>query len=366
MLGSRGGANSVPNGGAPDGGVADAVRVLTVGDVVDDRYEVVEVLSSGAAAEVYRVQHRVLRRNFALKTLRIERRGDSEWAERLLREARALGALEHPNIVRVVDLGWLRSGEPYFVMEYAEGVGLDRWLVEQGPLDPELVAEVATAICDALEAAHGVGIVHRDLKPDNIWVLRRAGSCRVKVLDFGLARTAGQGRLTRPSTTHGTPEYMSPEQAMGQELDARTDIYSLGVTLYELLCGRRPFEADSYVALAHQHVYAPPPPFSRWLPPGSDAERLEPIVLRCLAKERERRFASAADVASALSSFGIPGKTLFMPRFPAPSAPPPTPASATSKRASRHSFLSGLRYATLFAWTIVGCCLGVLWLCLVH
>jgi serine/threonine protein kinase len=343
--------------------VGDPVRVLSVGDLVDDRYEVVEVLSRGAAAVVYRVQHRVLRRNFALKTLRIERRGDAEWAERLLREARALGALEHPNIVSVVDLGWLVSGEPYFVMEYAEGVGLDRWLVEQGPLDPELVAEVATAICDALEAAHGVGIVHRDLKPDNVWVLRRAGNCRVKVLDFGLARTEGQGRLTRPSTTHGTPEYMSPEQATGQELDARTDVYSLGVTLYELLCGRRPFEADSYVALAHQHVYAPPPPFTRWLPADSEARRLEPIVLRCLAKDRERRFASAADVACALSSFGTPGKTLFVPRLP---APPPAPAVPAAGSPSRHSFLRGLRYATLFAWTVVGCCLGVLWLCLVH
>jgi serine/threonine-protein kinase len=250
-------------------------------------------------------------------------------------------------------------------MEFVEGVGLDRWITEQGPLDPEIAAEIACGICDALEAAHGIGIIHRDLKPDNVLVQRRGGACRVKVLDFGLARVFGQGRLTRPSTTHGTPEYMSPEQSTGQELDTRTDIYSLGVTLYEMLCGRRPFDSASYVALAHQHVYAPPPPFSRWLSLTHPALRLEPIVSCCLQKDRERRFASAAELARALRPFRLPGKTLQLPR-----ARPPAPISGVIALSGASAPMLGwmyeLRYRSLFAWALVGCCLGVLWLWLVH
>jgi serine/threonine protein kinase len=180
--------------------------------------------------------------------------------------------------------------------------------------------------------------------------------------------------LTRPNTTHGTPEYMSPEQIMGLEIDPRTDIYSLGITLYELLCGRLPFIADSYVALAHQHMYAPLPSFRRWLTEGNPALRLEGIVRRCAEKDREHRYASVWELARAIDPFRVPDRTL---RMPAPSdlsaavsapGPSPGPSPRRSEEVSAKELPSvvGLRYASLLQWTIVGCCLGTLMLALAY
>ena len=343
---------SVSAGGVPPGG-------LRVGQLIDHRYQVVELLWSGATAYVYRVRHPVLGRTFALKTLRAECCSDAEWVQRLSREARMLATLSHPNIVAVVDSGWLPTGEPYFVMEYAEGVSLESW-IRQGPLEADVAAEVAIGICEALEAAHELGIVHRDLKPENVWVERRGGVCSVKVLDFGLAQSRGQPRLTHPSTTYGTPVYMSPEQAEGASADGRTDIYSLGVALYEMLCGRPPFDADTYLALAHQHRYAPLPPFSRWLLPGSAGLRLEPVVARCLEKDVARRFESAARLREALEPFRARAETVRL-------TPPAVRAllggwrmrtAVQAHPGASDGSAAALRYSTLGWWMLVGSCLG--------
>jgi serine/threonine-protein kinase len=348
---------------------------LRVGEIIDDRYEVIEVLSNGATADVCKVRHRVLGRRFALKALRTECSRDVEFSERLLREARALAALEHPNIVTITDSGRLPSGEPYFVMEYVEGVSLDQLMHEQGPLALGLALEVVAGVCEALEAAHRIGIIHRDLKPDNICVVQRRGRSCVKVLDFGLARVLGQGRLTRPNTTHGTPEYMSPEQNMGLEVDARADVYSLGITLYEMLCGRLPFTADSYVALAHQHMYAPLPAFRRWLTEDSPALRVEAVVGRAVEKDREHRYGSAAELSRALAPFRVPDRTLRLPRRVERR---PLGVAYSSERASATTIAPldgsgvkkprarGLRYTYLLQWAIVGCCLGTLILVIVY
>jgi len=343
-----------------------------VGQLIDGRYELVELLSQGATADVARVRHRILGRSFALKALRSECSRDIELNERLLREARALGSMNHPNIVAITDWGRLPTGEPYFVMEYVEGISLERLLEEQGPLDPGLALEVAAGVCEALDAAHRLGIIHRDLKPDNICVVQRAGVSCVKVLDFGLARIVGQGRLTRPNTTHGTPQYMSPEQATGREVDARTDVYSLGVTLYEMLCGRLPFLADSYVALAHQHMYAPLPAFRRWLTEGSAALRVEAVVARCLEKDRELRYTSAWELGLALEPHRAPDKTLRLPRpvaqrIRAAAASAEKPLSTDmGTQPEREVAISELRFASLVQWAIVGCCVGTLMLALVY
>ncbi len=351
---------------------------LCVGQVIDGRYEVSEVISNGATADVCKVRHLVLSRSFALKVLRTELSRDVEFSERLLREARALAAMNHPNIVTITDSGRLASGEPFFVMEYIEGISLERLLREEGPLDAGLALEIAAGVCDALEAAHRLGIIHRDLKPDNIYVVQPAGVSCVKVLDFGLARVAGQGRLTRPNTTHGTPEYMSPEQNMGLEVDGRTDIYSLGVTLYEMLCGRLPFVADSYVALAHQHMYAPLPAFRRWLTEESPALRVEPVVSRCVEKDREHRYASAGELARALTPYRIPDRTLRLPRTVDVSArraahagqpggvSPERDIAATEGVPHAHSHVRAFRYSSLLSWALVGCCLGTLMLALAY
>lgn len=336
---------------------------LHVGQVIDERYELIELLSRGVIADVGKVRHRVLGRSFALKVLRSEWARDVEFTERLLREARVLGALDHPNVVSITDCGRLASGEPYLVMEYVEGVSLDRLIAEHGALDVELALEIASGVCEALDATHRLGIIHRDLKPDNIYVVQRGGGSLVKVLDFGLARVPGQGRLTRPNTAQGTPEYMSPEQATGAEVDARTDIYSLGVTLYEMLSGRVPFAADSFVALAHQHMYAPVPPLSRWLGEGHPALRLERFVLRCLEKNPHRRFPSAGVLRQALDPFRVPDKTLRLPR---PPEIPHVPRSGERRRLVRRGQRPRLRYANLLSWAIVGCCVGTLMLALVY
>jgi serine/threonine-protein kinase len=349
--------------------------------MIDDRYEVVEVLSNGATADVCKVRHRVLGRQFALKVLRTECARDVEFSERLLREARALGALNHPNIVTITDCGRLPTGEPYFVMEYVEGISLEELMHEQGPLELGLALEVVAGVCEALDAAHRIGIIHRDLKPDNICVVQRHGKATVKVLDFGLARVAGQGRLTRPNTTHGTPEYMSPEQNMGLEVDGRADLYSLGVTLYEMLCGRLPFVADSYVALAHQHMYAPLPAFRRWLTEDNPALRVEAVVARCVEKDREHRYGSASELARSLAPYRVPDRTLRLPRS-VEGRPLGVKASEDQvdgeERASaltlapvgdgsvRVSHVRELRYSYLLQWAIVGCCLGTLILVIVY
>jgi serine/threonine-protein kinase len=174
------------------------------------------------------------------------------------------------------------------------------------------------------------------------------------VLDFGLAQVSGQLRLTHPSTTHGTAEYMSPEQATGAPSDARSDLYSVGVLLYEMLCGRLPFDADSYLGLTQQHRYAPVPPFQRWLPPESRAFRLEPIVRRCLEKEPEPRFASAAELGRALAPYRAGGQTLKLPSSPLrPAIELPVARNLRASAAPRR-----LSYATLLWWVVVGTGVG--------
>ena len=243
-----------------DQGRGAAVPDPLLGITVDDRYEVLAVIGEGGMGRVYRVRHRRLGRSFALKALRTELARDTNLAERFIQEARAAAVVTHPNVVQINDFGTLHTRQPYFVMELLEGRTLARIIREEGPIEPLRCLTIARQIAEAIAAAHAMGVIHRDLKPDNIILVRPSGSHTiVKVLDFGLAKVAGSNRLTRPGVVFGTPHYMSPEQASGEQFDHRVDIYALGIIMFEMLTGRVPFEADTYMGVLSKHLYAQPP-----------------------------------------------------------------------------------------------------------
>lgn len=278
-------------------------RDSLVGFIVDERYEVLQLLGEGGMGCVYRVRHRVLGRLFALKALRLELAYDQVTAERFVQEARAAAAIAHPNVVTINDFGLLATGQPYFVMELLEGRTLCSLLRERGSFSPYEAVSVAREVASALGAAHDAGIIHRDLKPDNVVLLNPTGAlAQLKVLDFGLAMVHGNHRLTRDGVVFGTPQYMSPEQATGEPLDARVDVYALGIVLYEMLTGRAPFESDSYMGVLTKQLYAEPAAPSHVNSALLAYPELEDIVLRCLKKNREERFASMQQLSLALDA----------------------------------------------------------------
>jgi eukaryotic-like serine/threonine-protein kinase len=263
--------------------------------IVGARYRLDEVIGRGGMSTVYRGLDLSLDRTVAVKVALdplVER--DPVYVARFKREARAAAALSHPGVVTVYDAG--HDGPTRFiVMEYVRGRDLAELLRQAGPLAPARAAQIAAQIADTLAAAHAAGIIHRDVKPGNV-MITDGGS--VKVLDFGIARFAGSGTLTQTAAVLGTAPYMSPEQAMGQPADARSDIYSLGCVLYEMLTGKPPFMADLPAAVMHQHVrVAPKPPsaLEEAIPPALDA-----LVLQMLAKSPEDRPQTGAEVRDRL------------------------------------------------------------------
>ena len=297
-----------------------------IGQVLAGRYRVLERLGTGGMGVVYRVEHQAMGKAFAVKILYGELAGDKRMAERFQREAQALSRLSHRNILAIVDFGESDRGLLFLVTELVSG----RELFDEGPvLSTHQAVHVVRQVARALHHAHGNGIIHRDLKPENIMLVTEEDDPHVvKLLDFGVAHVAPRSRDDQRSQTvlgtiMGTPEYMSPEQARGQEVDGRADLYSLGVILYELLAGRRPFEASNPVELVMMHVSSPPPPLTRrGLPAGLTA-----VVMKLLAKSRDDRYADALEVLAALD--GVVGRRTPLPEAPAaeptPAPPLPTP-----------------------------------------
>jgi serine/threonine protein kinase len=262
--------------------------------LISDRYELEEPLGRGGMGTVYRARDRVLDRTVAVKLLPAELASDDQAADRLQREARSAARLNHPRIVSVFDAG-LANGTPYLVMEYVEGRTLAEELADHGRLSPERATSIAAGIAEALSAAHAAGVVHRDVKPANVLLV---DGDEVKVADFGIARAAEEDTITNPSAVVGSAPYLSPEQARGESADARSDLYGLGVVVYEMLVGRRPFEADSPVAVAFKHLQEEPEPPSA-LQPEVPPE-LDRIVMTALAKDPADRYESAAAFLAAL------------------------------------------------------------------
>ena len=269
-----------------------------LGTVLGGKYRLDTIIGGGGMGAVFRGHHLQLRRDVAIKVLQPECSGDSELVKRFDREARCAARLDHPNCVRAIEYGTTEDGTRYLVMELLEGVELQQ-LVE-GPVEPRRALDLILQVVRGLEHAHGQGLVHRDLKPQNILVTREPeGRELLKIVDFGIVKIVhGEGAqevMTRAGMVFGTPQYMSPEQAQGQEIDARADLYAVGVLLYTLVAGKLPFNSDNLIALIYMQVMEPPPPL-----PAAVPGELAAIILRLLAKSKDHRFADAGALRMAL------------------------------------------------------------------
>lgn len=270
--------------------------MVTEPRVLGERYSLGAILGYGGMAEVHRAKDTRLGRDVAIKTLRTDLARDPSFQARFRREAQSAASLNHPAIVAVYDTGEEDRGServPFIVMEYVEGSTLRDVLNAERRLPWRRALEIAAKVCPALDYSHRQGIVHRDIKPANVML---AGEDAVKVMDFGIARavTASSANMTQTAAVMGTAHYLSPEQARGESVDARSDVYSTGCLLYELVTGTPPFTGDSPVAVAYQHVRADPVPPSQvvdGLPPAVDA-----IILKAMAKNPANRYQSAAEM----------------------------------------------------------------------
>jgi serine/threonine-protein kinase len=293
-----------------------------VGSTVAERYRIERLLGVGGMGAVYRAEHVHMKKTVALKVLHKEFVGVNEVVARFEREAVAAARIEHPNVAPATDFGKLEDGSFYLVLEYVDGKSL-RALIDEGPLDWSRAVAIARQVVSALVAAHGAGIVHRDLKPDNVMLVpQQEGGERVKVLDFGIARVTLSSdpqrdatHLTKVGAVMGTVAYMSPEQALGEEVDERTDLYALGVILHEMITGRVPFDAASAAQILAKQITEAPPSL-----PGATPARLRALVGELLKKTRVERPPSARVVLERLEA-------LETPSLPAPAAAAvPSPA----------------------------------------
>ncbi|MCB0253067.1 MAG: protein kinase [Anaerolineae bacterium] len=315
------------------------------------KYEIQGELGRGGMGIVYQAYDLMLRRVVAIKVLSPKLLVDPDFVKRFRHEAVAVANLRHPNIITIYDVGEDTSGEPpndvihYIVMEYIEGQTLDRWLREnRRPMQVTDVDQIVSQVGQALQYAHDRGVIHRDIKPSNIMI---DGEGRAKLMDFGLVRAGELSRLTRSGTVLGTPQYMAPEQIIGQDVDARTDIYSLGVVIYELLVGEMPFVRTTPMATAYAHVNELPPPLRTKRPDASKS--VEAVVMKALAKDPTQRYQTASQLARdfAVAATGampvglkeyVPPKQLeqtmamsqpITPPKPKSVTPPPPPRDAT-------------------------------------
>ena len=310
----------------PPSGPSQAAGV-SAGALLGARYRLDELLASGGMAQVWRGTDEVLRRAIAVKILHQHLAADETFVTRFRHEAIAVARLSHPAIVAVYDT-CSDNGIEAIVMELVRGQTL-RQRLDQGPIDPWVAANIAAQVAGALAVAHAAGLVHRDIKPANI-LLSEDG--RVKVSDFGIAKAAESADLTQEGSFLGTAKYLAPEQVEAKPVDGRTDLYSLGVVLYEMLCGRVPFEADtsSSTALARLHN---DPPRPRLIKPGIPRE-LEAITMRLLARDPADRFPSATDVRAALLSAGADDRPPTTDEVTVAAPVPPTTATPAGRPAT--------------------------------
>ena len=270
--------------------------------ILADRYRLVEQIGVGGMAIVYRAIDQRTGHNVAVKVLRPEFNQDVEFVSRFQREAEAASKMTHHNIVNLLDVG-MDGENRYLVMEYVQGKTLKELIKEKGRLSPAVAAQITISILSALQHAHQNGIIHRDIKPQNILV---HADGHIKVADFGIARMANSSTLTRGDSVMGSVHYFSPEQASGQAANATSDLYSVGVVMYEMLTGRVPFDGDSPVAVAMQHLHARPAPIENFAPESPAA--INHVCLMAMEKKPQYRYQSAREMATELR-MALEGRT---------------------------------------------------------
>ena len=330
-------------GASPDQPLDEEAEARALeGKILGERYQLETLLGVGGMGAVYRAQHIHMHKTLAVKVLHRAMASHPEVIARFEREAIAGGCIEHPNVARATDFGRLDDGGFFLVLEYVDGDSLRSILAEQGALPVPRCLVMGRQIAAALAAAHAHSIVHRDLKPENIMVVHDPMQPdTIKVLDFGIAKVAAPDSkaLTRVGMVFGTPTYMSPEQAMGRTVDARTDLYSLGIVLYEMLTGVPPFDADDQVVLLGMQISAPPPP----LPSHVPAE-LAQLVLQLLEKDPALRPPSAKDVLERLDVMAPPRAASSLPGL---TVPQPASLRATRPDAGSGSVVDARVLATV-------------------
>lgn len=276
---------------------------LAIGAVIADRYKLTQKIGEGGAGSVYKAHDRLLDRTVALKMINRSSLSDDE-AVRFHREAKVAASITHPNVIKMLDFGILDSGHPYMVMEHVDGISLFRFLKEHGYQDPDFALYLMKQICRGMGAVHSTGIVHRDLKASNIMVVDLDTDPQIVIIDFGIAKsldTQGQfGTLTHVGSVVGTPRYMSPEQAMGNKLDQRSDIYSMGCILFELLTNRALFEGATGIDTINKHVAEAPPSLADAQTDTEFPDELEGLVSKMVAKDPADRYQSTDELMIAI------------------------------------------------------------------
>jgi predicted Ser/Thr protein kinase len=281
-----------------------------------DKYQVVRLLGKGGMGAVYEVEHKILQQKYALKVLATDRPNEED-LERFKAEAKAISALQHEGLLRMYEFGISEDGQPFFVTDLFEGRSISQMIRGEEVLTTATIADITIQAAEGLAHAHERGIVHRDIKPSNILVSTKEDGIKVKVIDFGLAKQApnadgnGPPTLTQTGAIVGTPQYMSPEQCQGHKLDNRSDIYSLGCVLYEMLTGNEPFNGNEPMAIMFQHLHEAPKEVRT-----SDKikKSLAAVAMKCLAKDRESRYQSMDDVIKDVKA-AIGGATIRGGKF---------------------------------------------------
>lgn len=290
-----------------DGSVLDDPKSdPLIGTTFAGKYEILSVLGKGGMSTVYKARHSLMNRHVAVKLMKEHLIEDPVAVGRFKREAEAVSALSHPNVVTVYDFGLTDRDEPFLVMDCLDGRTLDQVILNEGHLRVDRAVEIFRQICDALEHAHEKNVIHRDLKPLNVCLLKQPdGTEVVKIVDFGLAKILGEDgsegrKLTRPGQICGSPLYMSPEQIQGKQLDRRSDIYSFGCLMYETLSGVPPFLADTTFETMNLHVSQSVRRLSGEL---AVPRQLEAVIVKALEKDKERRYQTALELKKDLSDF---------------------------------------------------------------